>query len=320
MKYSIKRARTFITSGLLAFITTFTATVFPTANTYAENNIIGFSMSPLKENMILSPGESYSSSFTIFNPATNAKDFNYEVEISPFFVNENYVNTFTTEGDYNEIIDWITVNSPLKGSLAPNESNKIYFTIDVPDSAPAGGQYAAIVVSSATATNEGENTSAVVERTRIAHTIFAEITGNTIYDGEITNVSVPNFVLSGGIFGESTIENTGNVHSKATYTLEVSSLFSGETVYANVEEPDSHDILPGRTYYHKTTWDDTPSVGLYNVVYTVEFNGVKNETTKVVIVCPIWLLLIIVIAIIALVFFIFTKVNKKKRGYRATDY
>lgn len=307
------------TKCILRFVAgTATALAMVLANTFsvngayaANNNAMGFSMSPLKENIILNPGDSYDNSFTIFNPATNSKVFPYELSISPFYVDENYTNVFTAEGDYSEIAEWITIKSPLTGTIAPNESVEIDFSINVPENAPAGGQYAAIIVSSSVATNEGENSSAIIERTAIAHTIFAEITGTTIRTGDITDINVPAFLLSGEISGESTIKNTGNVHGKATYTLQVSSL-SGEEIYSNADSPSTHDILPDRTYYNKTSWANTPAIGIYNVVYTVTFNGVTKEASKIVIVCPIWLLVIVAGIIVAIIIGIAVIIRKRR--------
>ena len=294
----ITRSIVSITTVIVAIFTNITLT----NGAYAvDSGAMGFSMSPLKESIILNPGDYYDSSFTIFNPATNTKDFPYEISISPFYVDENYTNIFTTEGSYNEITDWITIDSPRTGTLKPNESAKVYFSISVPHNAPAGGQYAAIVVSSSVATNENENSSAVLERTAIAHTVFAEI----------TDINVPSFLLSGEISGESTIKNTGNVHGEATYTLRVNSL-SGEEVYSNADNPNTHDILPDRTYYHKTSWTGTPAAGIYNVTYTVSFNGVVKEASKLVIICPIWLMLIIATIIIGIIIGIAVFVRKKR--------
>ncbi len=280
------------------------------SNVYADENSQGFTLSPMKENAILNPGEIYESSFSIANPAANGKDFPYEITVSPFYVDENYNNIFTAEGGFNEMTDWITIDSPLTGTLKPNDTEEIHFTINVPDNAPAGGQYAAIIVQSALPVNS-DNKSAILERTAIAHTIFAEVTGTTTRQGDILNINVPGFLSSGTISGESTIKNTGNVHGKATYTLKVTPLFSGEEVYSNAEEPVTHDILPNRSYYNKLSWDNTPGIGIFNVVYTVDFEGKTNEISKMVIVCPIWLIVALIIIIAAIIGFIVMKFRKK---------
>lgn len=303
-------AKTIVTTGLCLSMVLCSVFSF-TSGAYADNNSTqGFTLSPMKENVILNPGETYESSFSIANPATNGKDFDYEIVISPFYVDENYNNIFTTEGGFNEITDWITIDSSLTGTLKPNDTKDIYFTIKTPTNAPAGGQYAAIIVQSAEPTEAVEG-SAILERTAIAHTIFAEVTGTTTRQGDILNINVPGFLSSGTISGESTIKNTGNIHGKATYTLKVTPLFSGEEVYTNAEEPVTHDILPNRSYYNKLSWDNTPGIGIFNVVYTVDFEGKTNEISKMVIVCPIWLIVALIIIIAAIIGFIVMKFRKK---------
>lgn len=312
MKKRIKRVRAILSIFVMALFM-LSGLVVPFADTSADTNTdkLGFSMSPLKENVILSPGETYKSSFTIHNPATSEKDFAYEVSVTPFFVDENYRNVFEKEGAYNEIVDWITIDSPKNGTLTPNEKVEINFTINVPKNAPGGGQYAAISVTSANPTNEGDK-SAILERAAIAHTIFAEVTGNTIHSGEVKDATVPSFITSGNIYGESTIVNTGNVHGKATYTLTVNSLFSNEEIYSNSESPASHDVLPGRAYYSKTEWDKTPSVGMFNVRYVVDFDGVVTEVSKMVIICPIWLMVVLILVVVGIIVGIVVLIRKRK--------
>ncbi len=292
--------------------------IFLSSPVSAASGALGFSMTPMKEKVILNPGESYQSSFTIFNPASNTNNFDYQVEVKPFFVDENYNNIFTEGNGYDEIVSWITIDSDLTGTLKPNQENKIYFTINVPKDAAAGGQYAAIVVSSANPTN-AEMGSAILERTAIAHTVFAEVTGYTLRQGEVLGANVPSFVLGNKIYGESTIKNTGNVHGLAIYTLKVTPLFSDEEIYNSTtitdtaeEIPVSHDILPGRAYYNKITWEGTPVIGAFNVDYVADFEGVTTHISKLVIVCPIWLLIIVAIILAAIIIKIVIVVKSKK--------
>ena len=309
MKKLAKNIKSLLISGLCLTLA-LCPILLANSSAYADENSQGFTLSPMKENAIINPGETYESSFAIANPAANGKDFSYEITISPFYVDNDYNNVFSAEGNFSEITDWITIDSPTTGTLKPNDTEEIHFTINVPNDAPAGGQYAAIIVQSALPTNS-ESKSAIMERTAIAHTIFAEITGTTKRQGETVSANVPGFLSSGEIFGESSIKNTGNVHGKATYTLKVTPLFSGEEVYSNAEEPITHDILPNRTYYNKISWKNTPAVGIFNVTYTAEFEGVTTEIKKMVIVCPFWLIILLVIAIAAIILFIATKIRKK---------
>lgn len=277
---------------------------------------VGFSMSPMKQSIVLNPGETYKTSFSISNPGTSEEDFSYKISIAPFtYTDETTKQTITVENDgYNMIMDWITIDSPTTGKIKPNETREIYFSIDVPRTAPAGGQYASIVVSSDDETpSEGMT---IKETISMGHSIYAEVTGNTVRQGEFSDVSVPGILLDGPIKGSCVIKNTGNTHGTATYTLQVYPLFSGEEVYSNEEKPDTYVIVPDRSYYNETAWDKTPTVGIFNVVYTVEYEGVKEQVSKLVIKCPIWLMFIIFFAIAAIIIWLFVRARGRKKAKR----
>ena len=284
--------------------------------TYAADGDASIAMSPMNERIVLNPGDHYSGSFKITNPVTSDHDFNYKTSVVPFYVDEAYNVDLESNASYNQMTEWITVANEA-GSLEPNSSTVIRFTIDVPANAPAGGQYAGIKVSSKDSTEEKHEGLNIKVSMGAAYLIYAEIAGETIHRGEITDVNVPSFLLSGNISGSATIKNTGNVHGVAKYTLKVFPLFSNEELYTNEENPKNMTILPNRSLYDETTWDNTPAIGVFNVIYTVEFEGVTEQVSKMVIKCPIWLLFIIIFAIVALIIYIVLRAkNKGKKASR----
>lgn len=278
---------------------------------------IGITMSPPNEVIILKAGEKFTGTFTISNGTTNPVDFNYKVEVQPFFVDENYNIYYEETEGLNQMVDWITTDKT-SGLLKANVAEKINFTIDVPEDAPAGGQYAAIVVSSVTGENNAKADSgtgvAMNESIGMAHIIYAEIAGTTKRSGEVMDTNVPSFIFDGNITAESTIKNTGNVHGKATYKMQVFPLFSNEEVFTNEEKPETQLLLPNRTITNKTTWEQTPMVGIFNVKYTVEFEGVTTEVTKLVIKCPLWLFFIVIFIIIAIITWIVVRIRSRKKA------
>lgn len=292
-------------------------------DTFADDNnvrsISRFSMSPMREKIILNPGETYTSSFSIHAADTITQPFYYKVYNQPYYRSEDNQVVFEEHSNMSQIANWTTINSPMNGSLEPGESTSISFTIHVPEDAPAGGQYMTITVGSDSkeiTENGGVN---IQESIAIGYTVYAEIAGTTIRQGEIVSANVPSFLFSGNITGSSAIKNTGNVHGDAKYALQVFPLFSSEEIYTNEENPDIHLILPDRTLYSETTWKNTPALGIFNVIYTVEFEGVTTQIKKLIIKCPIWLLALIIFGIVALIArFIFITRSRHKRPRSTT--
>lgn len=296
--------------ALVGVVAAFVATViFVAPGAYADE---GFSMSPMKQSIVLDPGESYQTSVTISNPGTNDTNFSYKVEVKPFYVDENYQSVFEEYEQYSQIVDWITLDSPDTGVIEPNESREILFTINVPSWAPGGGQYASILVSSNGGASGGGMT--INETVAMGHIIYAEITGKTSKQGEFLDMSLPGVIFSGYISGSSAIRNTGNTHGEAKYTLQVYPLFSDEEVFSNAEAPYTHYIIPGRTYYdNDTIWPGTPAIGIFNVVYTVEYEGVVKQVSKMVIKCPIYLLFVVLAVFIGIIIWIVMRIRSRRK-------
>lgn len=272
----------------------------------------GITLSPMNTRIVLTPGERYEGSFTVANPARNDEPYTFATSVVPFFVNDSYEVTFGATEKYSQIVDWTRVVEG-GGTLNPNESTKVHYVIDVPEDAPAGGQYVAINVGSVNnSDNQGEGINLKVTY-GVAYIIYAEVAGSTERTGEILDVNVPSFIFDGNIKASASVKNTGNVHGVATYKLQVFPLFSDEEVYSNEEEPAQMVILPGRTYFKEIFWDETPMFGVFNVVYTVEYEGMTQTAKKMVIKCPIWMLFIAIVVIVAIIGWIFMMVRKRKK-------
>lgn len=272
-------------------------------------------MSPMYEKISLNPGESYTNSFIITTPSTDISDFDYEVYVQSYYRDENNNAIFDDVNGHGQMAEWITLNTPTTGVLAPDDYAKISFTINVPENAPAGGQYAVITVGSDSNVGEDEKAGINVRETvAIAYTIYAEINGVTIRQGEINDVHVPSFILDGNITGSSFVRNNGNVHDDAVYTLQVYPLFSNEELYTNEEDPEAKIVLPDRTLYHETIWENTPAVGVFHVIYTVAFEDENVQLDKIVIKCPLWLLFIILFVVVALVIWLVLRIRARKNG------
>ena len=308
-----KRILSKIMVGLLAICVCFNAfgrTVFADSNT--------MTVSPPYQKMILTPGETYHNSLMVSNASGSTRDLKYTVEIGSFsqHANEESVDDYGSMdhisiSSYNQIMDWIKIDKD-KGTVAPGAKAEISYTIEVPENAPAGGQYATILVIDETASGSpSEGNVLIDQKFQFASIIYAQVAGETNELGEIMDNSMPSFLLNGPLTAESMVKNNGNVHTDAEYILQVWPLFSGEEICTNEENPETSLILPDTERYHAQTCD-LPSIGIFNAKQTVSIFGETSIVERTVIVCPLWLLFVILFAIIALVIWIFMRVRKRK--------
>lgn len=290
------------------------SSLFATSNALAaelhSGPMVGFMISPMNERITLSPGETYTNFFYVMNPEENTIPVSYSLKVQGFYRNDDGGAIFEDVDGRSQIVNWITLNSPTESTIAPSVADKVYFTIQVPENPPAGGQYAAITVTSAPVSDN----PIIEESVAMNYTIFTEVKGETIMKGDIRDLNVPFFLSDGNITASSSVKNIGNTHGVATFTMKITPLFSSEPVFSNEQNPDKKLVLPDRTVSQETTWEDTPGVGIFNVHYKVEYEGGETEEiNKLVIKCPFWL---IAVSLIGLSGFIYAAVrffkSKKK--------
>ncbi len=273
---------------------------------YASDSPISLQVSPTKQKLELKPGDSYSSSFEVMNIGTG--NFSYFVSATPYWVaDETYSAKYDVKNNYTQIADWVTFDQSTEtGTLAPGETRKVYFTVNVPYDVPAGGQYATLMAQ----TEDGNDNDANIQVVnRVGMVLYADVAGDTREEGKILKNGIPMFVLNPPLAVTSLIENTGNVEATAKFTLKIWSLFSNETVYNNEDNPGTADILPDTKRATTIRWDGAPHIGIFKVEQTIEFLGKTSTSNKIVVFCPLWL----IILILALIVFLIFKVKSRKK-------
>lgn len=273
-----------------------------------------FSVTPMNRMVDLVPGETYTFFVSVANPVDAAGDFDYKIYAAPYsVVTELYDADMTTQTDHTRMVDWITIYEPT-GTIAPNETKDIEFTITVPENAPGGGQYAAIVVSENKDNQTNKDTS-VMNILEIASVLYAKVDGETIHEGKVLENNVPGFVVDPLVNVSSLIANEGNVHEVAEIRITASNVFTGETIasaeldngaYAELIMPDSQKFVSKRI-------DELPMLGIVNVKQSIYYNDTVSTTEKNVIVCPIWFLILVVFTFLVTIWKVVKVVRKHKK-------
>lgn len=292
----------------------------------AEDVITSLTVTPQHQSIMLTPGETYHGSIKVSSQSASTRATGYEVSVGPFSdaKGENSLDdygeiNYIDKSSYNMIVDWIEIENPT-GSVEPNESVTVPFTIKVPKDVPAGGQYASIIVKDSTPPVQQDDGVAVNSVMQILSILYTEVAGETRDEGEIITNSMPSFLLNGPLTMESMVHNKGNVHTLAEYTMQVWPLFSSEEICTNEEKPDTSLVMPETERYHTQTCD-LPSVGIFRAKQVVKIFGENSVVERMIIICPLWLLFLIVFALIAFVIWMIMKIrgSKKRRKSSSSD-
>lgn len=276
---------------------------------FAEKKLdpIRIQISPANHKISLEPGANYTGSFKVQN--AGSENFKYKLSATPYQVEgERYQPVYNRENKYTQIANWVTFDHN-SGSLSPNETKEVFYTIKVPKDVPAGGQYAALMAEVENASNSG----VIKAGSRVGMILYSRVSGHTREEAKVLNNNISGFFLNPPISVTSLVENTGNVDITAKYTLNISSFFSGQEVYSNSNSPEERSILPETKYFNTLSWTGGPLLGLFHVEQIVELPGKTPVTTKkVVLICPIWLIALLIIGLFAIIFRIMSQIKSKK--------
>ena len=263
----------------------------------------------------LKPGETYEGTFRVLNPSTDGQTVEYSVAPAPLtFETKTYDLSFSDPDDFNQIAEWITIVENAQGALVPQEKHEVKFRITVPEDAPAGGQYAGLLVSlenNPSGTTEGIS---VANKSRIAVLLYSKVAGETREEGYVLENNVPSLFLGQPIKTSSLIENTGNVHIPATYTLRIYPFFGGEEVYTNEDSPVTSTVIPDTILYQEKTWEDTPLLGLFRIEQDIDFGDRIDHKQTVALVAPLWFVILAFLFIASVMYGIIERISKHKEA------
>lgn len=298
------------------------SSVFPCSPAYG-NSIDGLTNLHLQTDPIeigdMRRGDIYHGTFTLAEhtdiPAT------VKVYTSAYSMkNATYEPLYEGAESYrNTIKDWVTFPDGTDYVVPANGELDIRFTVQVPQSALGGSQYCAILVElvkePTPATNTSDSPVIISATGRVALPVYADIDGpEVVQGGEITSWTAPSLYFSPPIKTEFGIKNTGNVRFPVDYDFAVTDVFRGDDIIYS--EKASKMVFPDteRIIFHE--WSGAPYLGLFNITETISFLGKTEHYSRVVLVVPLWL---VVIVFIMLALAILATIKKVKEAHKAKD-
>lgn len=265
-----------------------------------DNN--SFLISPMSQRINLKPGEVYSGTIQVTNPVAATKDFSYKVRVSPYGVNgEQYDADLQNTNGRSLVAGWIEIENG-SGTLTPNETKEVNYTITVPENVPVGAQYAAIIVSE---NNEkGPGSGMAVENVfEMASIIYANIDGEMVHDAHILDNQIPGFSNSAIVTVSARVDNKGNTYEDAIVSISAKNAITGESLIPNDDSSGRYSelIMPETTRLIERNLDGLPALGIVHVEQTIYYNGETSLVEGNIVICPLWFIVLVALGFVALI-------------------
>lgn len=265
---------------------------------------------PAANDVSLVPGTHLEYSIKVKNESS--EKIECKIYATPYSVltDDNDIDVLN-ETKWSHIAKWITFiddngeeQPTLTVSLEGNSDKTIRYLVTAPENnLPAGGQYAMIFAET---TSSKSLRNGINAASRVGAMVYGETNIDAVRSGDILDMSLSNFMVSGNISGNLKVKNTGNTNLMVTQELEVESLYDKVQTILN----ENTAVFPERTKTIKQEWKDTPSFGIFKVTYNIYILGEKTSISGYVFIVPIWMMIIIIAGILSLFGLIYIAIQK----------
>ena len=272
-----------------------------TAQNKTEKTAKGLTISPLRTEISISPGTSFSGNLKVTNSTDKPMTVSFSVEEFKV-INAKYDYEFIAESNLTQWVSFATSEVNLKAG----ESKKIKYTVGAPLTTELGGYYISLFASTIVGSPGDDGNS----RERVASLLYITVGSDVLgaeKTGRVLSVSSPWLVISEGTWG-MTIQNAGTAHFRSNYNVSVDNLFGGTIA----KSQGSALILPNTIRAISETLPLPSLPGIYKIVFRIGL-GDKSDAveTRYMIFLPLWALSILTIIIVIAGYWLFRKLNKK---------
>lgn len=273
---------------------------------------------PAEQDISLTPGETSTGIIKVQN--IGRLDFDFTVMVRPFqILNDDYDPDFDTDNNYTRLQNWISFEQT-DYHLAPGAEAEVKYTVDVPTDAPGGGQYAAIIAQTRSSIDESSMMHTI---SQVASILYAQVDGDTRFEGSLTNHHLPSNILFGTAPSiVATVKNTGNADFRVTHRLSVYNFFTGKEVFSADATDESGNligtatprIMPGTERSNIITWQHAPQIGVFRVVQDISFLDEQHNFEQIVILCPFWLVGGIIFMIFLMILWLILRLRSRRHS------
>lgn len=277
------------------------------------NAQVGISLYPIKFDVTIAPGQSYSNTVTVINPN------NFPIGVQPQVENiaggdQGSIALEDTDIPHG-LSSWISMNlAPF--TLQANQQEQVPFTITVPADGQPGGNYGAILFEGLPAAGSTSTSSGVGISGRVGSVILVNVPGAPDATGEVTSFTGPGGYASHGPLSFSfTVQDTGNTYYTPSSTLTLSGpLFGTETLPVT-----PGIVFPGYDRTYTASWPGKYAFGPLTATLSVSIPDSGTITKTVTVFVWPWEETLIVLIVIALIIIFFKTIGKNFKIVRVKD-
>lgn len=217
---------------------------------------LSLSLTPPLIQLSLSPGETWKSTLKVIN--TNEYDLPLYANIAFLEANgDEGQSKFTPvlEGDTNNsLANWIKVDKSTF-EISREKSYELPFTITIPEDAPPGGHYAAIIVGSQPLNEKNEGPTISVSSS-ISSLLFLRVAGDVVEQADIREFTTDqNFYSKPNVNFTLRFENKGNVHVQPQGEIAVTNMWGKQRGVIPINQKTRFgNVLPNSTRKFEFEW------------------------------------------------------------------
>jgi hypothetical protein len=283
-----------------------------TAPVHAQD-ALSLSVSPTLFEMSGSPGQEWSSDVRVIN--TNPFELRVYTDVVNFAPQGEsgqgrFIPAFAEESLGSTFAEWISFEND-EYVIPPEQTAQIQFTINVPEDAPPGGHFAAVLIG--TRNDRDPDAELRVETSQVVSSLlFLRVDGDVIEDGSIREFRTTRSIHERPeVTFELRFENDGNVHLQPQGDIQIFNMWGQERGVIPINRRSLFgNVLPESIRKYTFTWTGEWSladIGRYRAVATLAYGEEQRqfasaETSFWVI--PWRALFVVLLSLVAFIWFV----------------
>tara|TARA_B100002051_G_C16745815_1_gene647541 strand:- start:13312 stop:14931 length:1620 start_codon:yes stop_codon:yes gene_type:complete len=234
----------------------------PLGNVFAQSGL-SLSVSPTLFDMSAYPAQEWTSIVRVINP--NPYDINVFADVVNFAPQGEsgqgkFVPVIEEETKGQTMAEWVDIREG-QITIPAEQTIELPFTITVPDDAPPGGHFAAVLIG--TKPPEGSEGSKVITSQIVTTLLFLRVTGDIEESGNIRSFRTSNAIHDKPeVNFELRFENTGNVHIIPQGEIRITNMWGQERGLIPINQTNLFgNVLPESVRKYNFTWKSEQSFG-----------------------------------------------------------